>query len=84
MLDPTLYDRFSSMMDIKVVAIDNFVNAIKDPTGKTEYPESILRVQEITLELKCEFLNVILCDKEALRSAQTAPWHHLRHPLCCP
>jgi len=51
----------------KVVAIDNFVNAIKDPTGKTEYPESILRVQEIT-GAKCEFLNVDLCDKEALRS----------------
>ena len=27
----------------QVVAIDNFVNAVKDPTGKTEHPESLIR-----------------------------------------
>jgi hypothetical protein len=28
---------------LQVVAIDNFVNAVVDPTGSSDYPESILR-----------------------------------------
>jgi UDP-glucose 4-epimerase len=28
---------------LQVVAIDNFVNAVIDPTGSSDYPESILR-----------------------------------------
>ena len=27
----------------QVIAIDNFVNAVVDPTGKTDYPESLIR-----------------------------------------
>ena len=31
----------------QVIAIDNFVNAVVDPTGATDYPESLLRVQKL-------------------------------------
>ena len=30
-----------------VIALDNFVNAVRDPTGVTDYPESLLRVQKL-------------------------------------
>ena len=30
-----------------VIALDNFVNAVRDPTGLTDYPESLLRVQKL-------------------------------------
>lgn len=50
----------------KVVAIDNFANAVADPTGVTSYPESIIRVEQITGK-SCLFHKVDLLDKEALR-----------------
>ena len=31
-----------------VVALDNFVNSVKDPSGQSEYPESLVRVQQLT------------------------------------
>ena len=34
---------FWSMLTAQVIAIDNFVNAVIDPTGKTDYPESLIR-----------------------------------------
>ena len=48
-----------------VVALDNFVNAVKDPSGKTEYPESLVRVQQMTGKT-CAFHNVDLLDKQAI------------------
>jgi len=53
-----------------VVAIDNFVNAVVDPTGQTDYPESLLRVQKLTGK-KCAFHKVDLLDKAAVRAAFT-------------
>jgi len=50
----------------QVVAIDNFTNAVKDPTGNTEYPESLLRVQKLTGK-QCQFHQVDLLDKAAVR-----------------
>ena len=65
-----------------VVAVDNFVNAVKDPSGQSEYPESLVRVQQLTGEWchiekyllgvkifagkKCAFHTVDLLDKAAL------------------
>merc|ERR1719427_2078138 len=43
----------------EVVAVDNFVNDVIDPTGETDYPESLLRVQKLTGK-KCKFHNVDL------------------------
>jgi len=51
----------------KVIAIDNFVNAVVDPTGKTDYPESLIRVQNLTGKT-CAFHKVDLLDKSALKS----------------
>jgi len=51
----------------KVVAIDNFFNAYKDPTGDTNYPESLIRVQKLTGK-SLEFHEVDLMDKSALRN----------------
>jgi len=48
-----------------VIAIDNFINAVVDPTGETEYPESLIRVQKLTGK-KCAFYNVDLLDKQAI------------------
>jgi len=48
-----------------VIAIDNFINAVVDPTGETEYPESLIRVQKLTGK-KCAFHNVDLLDKQAI------------------
>jgi len=48
-----------------VIAIDNFVNAVVDPTGETEYPESLIRVQKLTGK-KCSFHNVDLLNKQAI------------------
>ena len=50
----------------EVVAVDNFVNAVIDPTGETDYPESLLRVQKLTGK-SCKFHNVDLLDKESLK-----------------
>jgi UDP-glucose 4-epimerase len=49
----------------EVVAVDNFVNAVIDPTGETDYPESLLRVQKLTGK-SCKFHNVDLLDKSSL------------------
>lgn len=49
----------------EVVAIDNMVNAVKDPSGQTDYPESILRVQKLTGKTVV-FHQVDLLDKPAL------------------
>jgi len=49
----------------EVVAVDNFVNAVIDPTGETDYPESLLRVQKLTGK-SCKFHNVDLLDKKSL------------------
>ena len=46
----------------RVVAVDNFVNAVKDPTGETEFPESLLRVMKLSGK-KLEFHCVDLLDK---------------------
>jgi len=54
-----------------VVAIDNFVNAVVDPTGQTDYPESLLRVQKLTGKT-CAFHKVDLLDKAAVRAAFAA------------
>jgi len=48
-----------------VVALDNFVNAVKDPSGESQYPESILRVQKMTGK-NVVFHNVDLLDKAAI------------------
>merc|ERR1719347_23781 len=48
-----------------VIAIDNFVNAYKDPTGNTQYPESLLRVQKLTGKT-LKFHDVDLLDKPAI------------------
>ena len=50
-----------------VIALDNFVNAVKDPSGKTEYPESLVRVQKLTGR-SCKFHCVDLLDKAGLSS----------------
>ena len=48
-----------------VVALDNFVNAVKDPSGESQYPESLLRVQKLTGKT-CKFHPVDLLDKAAI------------------
>lgn len=54
----------------EVVAIDNMVNAVRDPTGQTDYPESILRVQKLTGK-NVVFHQVDLLDKPALTKVFT-------------
>lgn len=54
----------------EVVAIDNMVNAVEDPTGQTDYPESILRVQKLTGK-SVVFHKVDLLDKPALTGVFT-------------
>ena len=50
-----------SMLTAQVIAIDNFVNAIIDPTGKTDYPESLIRFSN---ENKVLYINAInLCSE---------------------
>jgi len=51
----------------KVVAIDNFFNAYKDPTGASNYPESLLRVQKLTGK-SLDFHEVDLMNMDDLRS----------------
>ena len=48
-----------------VVALDNFVNAVKDPSGESQYPESLIRVQKLTGKT-CKFHPVDLLDKAAI------------------
>ena len=48
-----------------VIALDNFINAVKDPSGRTDYPESLIRVQKLTGK-SCTFHNVDLLDKAAI------------------
>jgi len=55
----------------RVVAVDNFVNAVKDPTGETEFPESLLRVMKLSGK-KLEFHCVDLLDKAALSAVFSA------------
>jgi FlaA1/EpsC-like NDP-sugar epimerase len=49
----------------RVVAVDNFVNAVIVPTGETDYSESLLRVQKLTGK-SCKFHNEDLLDKSSL------------------
>jgi len=55
----------------EVVAIDNFVNAVLDPTGNSTFPESLIRVQKLTGK-QCAFHKVDLLDKTQLRSVFSA------------
>ena len=48
-----------------VVALDNFVNAVRDPTGNSAYPESLVRVQKLSGKT-CTFHEVDLLDKAAI------------------
>jgi len=58
----------------KVVVIDNFLNAVKDPTGGSIYPESLIRVQKLTGK-KCDFHEVDLLDKTSLLAVFTSYPH---------
>ena len=44
--------KLTNISVFKVVAIDNFANAVKDPTGKTSYPVSLNRLIIQTYTLK--------------------------------
>merc|ERR1740129_992873 len=46
-------------------ALDNFVNAVRDPSGSSDYPESLVRVQKLTGKT-CTFHEVDLLDKAAI------------------
>jgi len=54
--------------DYNVIVIDNFVNSIRNQSGKGEshYPESIIRVQELTGK-PVTFYEADLCFKDQLR-----------------
>lgn len=49
----------------EVIALDNFVNAVRDPSGSSDYPESLVRVQKLTGKT-CTFHEVDLLDKAAI------------------
>ena len=47
------------------MALDNFDNCVKDPSGHSQYPESLVRVQKLTGKT-CKFHTVDLLDKAAI------------------
>ena len=49
----------------EVIALDNFVNAVRDPSGSSDYPESLVRVQKLSGKT-CTFHEVDLLDKPAI------------------
>jgi len=53
-----------------VIALDNFVNAVRDPTGSSDFPESLVRVQKLSGKT-CTFHEVDLLDKAAISAVFT-------------
>jgi len=54
----------------EVIALDNFVNAVRDPTGNSDFPESLVRVQKLSGKT-CTFHEVDLLDKAAISAVFT-------------